>query len=393
MIDQAGIVNAYGLELVAYEGGQALVDFSTTSDDQHPNPLFYAANRDPEMAVLYTEILNAWKAAGGTLFVHFSAPVSYNKNGSWGVTEYLGQSRSEAPKYDALLNYMATQACWWAHCDNPQSTFESLDFEALEPGDYESINTAGFTLLPAYYPLLSVLAEDDNRYLTPHWGEEMSLTRDDGLPFSLLQFDVRGRWPGVLSSVDITGYQLDGTRLQSNVNYDNTAWRTQILNWTNLSRVEFYTPGGRALFDNLSYQLESPPANSALDFESVASGEYSELRIAEYEFVPTRRELLAVYDDGVNQSLTPKWGEVMLMRRSDGLPFEFTDLRYRGRWPGIIGHTEITGLQADGTELTASFEYANDNWGQITLDWRDLTEVRFSTPDGRVLLDDMLVTH
>lgn len=62
------------MDLIAYEGGQGLVDFKTSKDNEHPNPLLYAANRDPRMAGLYTQFLEGWKAAGGQLFMHYSSP-------------------------------------------------------------------------------------------------------------------------------------------------------------------------------------------------------------------------------------------------------------------------------------------------------------------------------
>jgi len=106
MQQQAKLAKAFGVELIAYEGGQHLVDWETRTVDQHPNPLLYSANRSPKMGALYTEYLEAWKHAGGKTFVHFSAPRIYSWYGSWGAKEHIRQERSEAPKYDALLRYL-----------------------------------------------------------------------------------------------------------------------------------------------------------------------------------------------------------------------------------------------------------------------------------------------
>ena len=103
---QALIAKEFGVELIAYEGGQHLVDWATRAVEDHPNPLLYAANRDPRMGNLYSQYLNAWHEAGGKTFVHFSAPRIYSWYGSWGAKEYITQPRSEAPKYDALLKYI-----------------------------------------------------------------------------------------------------------------------------------------------------------------------------------------------------------------------------------------------------------------------------------------------
>jgi hypothetical protein len=103
---QAKVAKSYGVDLVAYEGGQHLVDWNTRKADEHPNQLLYAANRDPRMGILYDELMNEWHRAGGKLFVAFSAPRIYSWYGSWGIKEHIRQSRTEAPKYDSLLRYL-----------------------------------------------------------------------------------------------------------------------------------------------------------------------------------------------------------------------------------------------------------------------------------------------
>ncbi|WP_299872426.1 hypothetical protein [uncultured Cocleimonas sp.] len=103
---QANVAKSYGVDLVAYEGGQHLVDWNTRKVDEHPNKLLYAANRDPRMGILYDELMEGWQRNGGKLFVAFSAPRIYSWYGSWGLKEHIRQPRSEAPKYDSLLRYL-----------------------------------------------------------------------------------------------------------------------------------------------------------------------------------------------------------------------------------------------------------------------------------------------
>ncbi len=103
---QQKVASSFGVDLIAYEGGQHLVDWDTREVDQHPNPLLYAANRDPRMGIVYDELMRGWKKAGGKLFVAFSAPRIYSWYGSWGVKEHIRQAREDAPKYDALLRYL-----------------------------------------------------------------------------------------------------------------------------------------------------------------------------------------------------------------------------------------------------------------------------------------------
>ncbi len=103
---QQKVADAFGVDLVAYEGGQHLVDWDTRRVDQAPNPLLYAANRDPRMGELYLEYLHEWDKAGGKVFVLFSAPRIYSWYGSWGLKEYITQERQKAPKFDAALKYL-----------------------------------------------------------------------------------------------------------------------------------------------------------------------------------------------------------------------------------------------------------------------------------------------
>lgn len=101
------IAKRYGLRLMAYEGGQHLVDRKTRSIYDFPNPYYIAANRAPEMASLYIELLEGWRhITGGSLFMAFSAPRTYQAYGSWGVKEHIRQPASEAPKYRALLEFV-----------------------------------------------------------------------------------------------------------------------------------------------------------------------------------------------------------------------------------------------------------------------------------------------
>jgi hypothetical protein len=90
------------LQLVAYEAGQGLHHY-----DPKVGKIFTAANRDPRMRKVYQQYLDRWtRLSNGGLLMHFSSSSAYTEHGAWGVKEYQGQPRQEAPKYDALLNYI-----------------------------------------------------------------------------------------------------------------------------------------------------------------------------------------------------------------------------------------------------------------------------------------------
>ena len=103
----------YGVELVAYEGGQHLVDWNTSSNEDGPNPYLFAANRDPRMGVMYDRYLRDWKNMGGHTFVQFTSPRKWGRSGSWGIKEYLTQPANEAPKYTAVVDFIHNNPVWW----------------------------------------------------------------------------------------------------------------------------------------------------------------------------------------------------------------------------------------------------------------------------------------
>jgi hypothetical protein len=102
----ADLARKYGLDLIAYEGGQHLVGVGEAVNLAPLTRLFIAANRHPRMYDLTRRHLHHWFAAGGGLYTGFLYVAAPNKWGSWGVLEYQGQPVSEAHKYRALLDGM-----------------------------------------------------------------------------------------------------------------------------------------------------------------------------------------------------------------------------------------------------------------------------------------------
>jgi hypothetical protein len=95
----------YGVPLIAYEGGQHVVPNVTTVpwyDD------YLAAQRDPRMYDLYTALLETYlDELGADGFVNFSSVGSITQFGAWGALEYQDQLLADAPKYRALVDYLA----------------------------------------------------------------------------------------------------------------------------------------------------------------------------------------------------------------------------------------------------------------------------------------------
>jgi len=110
---QAELAKARGLRLIAYEGGQHLVGHGGAENNKAMEQLFHAANRHPRMKQLYLEYLAGWKQAGGTMMAIFSSTGRYSKWGSWGIMEYHGQPVAEAPKYQAIIEFLEKNPKWW----------------------------------------------------------------------------------------------------------------------------------------------------------------------------------------------------------------------------------------------------------------------------------------
>lgn len=105
MLAHAAVARKYGLPMIAYEGGHHLANYSGTEAPE-VEALFNAANRDPRMGAFYTRHLKNWTDAGGGLFMHELDCARCDNGGCWGAVEHLGQPRSAAPKYDALMRFI-----------------------------------------------------------------------------------------------------------------------------------------------------------------------------------------------------------------------------------------------------------------------------------------------
>jgi hypothetical protein len=112
----ATLANSYGLDLIAYEAGAHLIGTGSVASNRTAANFFAAANRDPRMGDMYTRYMNLWKDNGGRLNTIYNSVTPYTNDGSLGTKEYQTQPRSEAPKFDAILDFVETTPCWWDGC-------------------------------------------------------------------------------------------------------------------------------------------------------------------------------------------------------------------------------------------------------------------------------------
>jgi hypothetical protein len=109
------VADAYGVRLLAYEGGQHMVGVGGAENDPALNSLFDSFNRDPRIKQLYLDYLASWKNLGGELFVHFSDVSRWDRWGRWGALEHVAQPRAESPKFDGIMTFIEQNPVWWAH--------------------------------------------------------------------------------------------------------------------------------------------------------------------------------------------------------------------------------------------------------------------------------------
>lgn len=100
------LTKQYGLDLIAYEGGQHLVGVGPWQHDKTVTKLFVEANRHPKMRDLYVRLLKGWHDAGGGTFAVFNDITSFSKFGCWGMFESQDQPLEKSPKYLGIRDYL-----------------------------------------------------------------------------------------------------------------------------------------------------------------------------------------------------------------------------------------------------------------------------------------------
>ena len=92
------IAASYGKRFITYEGGQHLV----TTDLELANRI----QRDPRMAAVYRRYLEGWQTQVGDLLTLYASTSPIAVHGSWGLREYAGQPLPQAPKLQAVRQFL-----------------------------------------------------------------------------------------------------------------------------------------------------------------------------------------------------------------------------------------------------------------------------------------------
>jgi hypothetical protein len=104
---QKQIADAQGWQVICYEGGQHFVGIDGAENDPTLTQILHDANRDPRMYTRYVEYMNMLRSEGVEIFTHFSNCGDWSKWGAWSMLEYQDQPMTEAPKFRAVLDWMA----------------------------------------------------------------------------------------------------------------------------------------------------------------------------------------------------------------------------------------------------------------------------------------------
>ena len=104
----AELASKYQLPLLAYEGGQHLVDWNPSHQGEVNGALKKEAQDDPRMADLYVRLDREWTERGGGLFSFYALTSTYSKSGYWGLLK--DQSDPGSQKWDAVLSVALPKA-------------------------------------------------------------------------------------------------------------------------------------------------------------------------------------------------------------------------------------------------------------------------------------------
>jgi Ca2+-binding RTX toxin-like protein len=109
--EQKEMVKSFGLDLVAYEGGQHVHHmFKVPKEAAALGDFLAEFVRSPQMADLYQALWDGWSEIGDGSFMQFGSVSQSSKWGSWAVWENLEDSN---PRGDLLIELNEETASWW----------------------------------------------------------------------------------------------------------------------------------------------------------------------------------------------------------------------------------------------------------------------------------------
>jgi hypothetical protein len=115
LAQQAEVADRFGLEMLAYEGGQhvhhsAFIPGLTEAEVAKLTEFLGAFVRSEAMATLYRDLWAAWREIGDGPFMQFVDVTEPSRWGSWGLFAHLDDS---TPRSELLSDLNAATPAWW----------------------------------------------------------------------------------------------------------------------------------------------------------------------------------------------------------------------------------------------------------------------------------------
>lgn len=121
LLEQKAVADAYGLDLVAYEGGQHVHEsFGGTLPQAEKDTLLSFMTdfvRSDYMAELYDMLQEGWSRIGDGPFMQYNDVIKPGGFGSWGLLSHLGDT---SPRAELLFDWMESGGSWWGEGGGPQ---------------------------------------------------------------------------------------------------------------------------------------------------------------------------------------------------------------------------------------------------------------------------------
>jgi hypothetical protein len=108
MASNKAIADEYGVQLVAYEGGQHMVGVAGVENNQKITDLLIAANQDHRLEQIYRDYLDVWAKTGGDLFCHYNFIGGWSKWGSWSLLQSKYEPLTNASKWQGIAKWANT---------------------------------------------------------------------------------------------------------------------------------------------------------------------------------------------------------------------------------------------------------------------------------------------
>jgi len=132
-----------GVRLIAYEGGQHFTNGQGTQQDETLSAILREAQSDPRMGERYTEYLDMLRDEGMEFFVNFTLTQYWSRFGYFSIYEYQNQPLEDAPKAQAVLNWIAANQISAADVPNLQIDLTALEVRFFaEPGNLYTLESS-----------------------------------------------------------------------------------------------------------------------------------------------------------------------------------------------------------------------------------------------------------